>query len=64
MSIGQHTHTDHPNLEDHLTACEVVEHDYGTDYVHKHFAECLADDPSAEMLPVEEEESGMSLRTL
>ena len=47
MSIGEHAHTSHPNLQEHLEECENAAHAYGADYVHKHMAGCLEDDPNA-----------------
>ena len=46
-AVGEHNHIDHLFLEAHLEACKTVEHEYGSDYVHKHVAECLENDPNA-----------------
>ena len=47
---GEHTHVGLPNYDQHMIDCS-KEHaqGFGDDYMHKHFAECLEDDPNAIM---------------
>ena len=42
-----------------MEACNTIEHEYGSDYVHKHVAECLENDPNAVMYELDEEEDGL-----
>lgn len=51
MASGEHSHAGLDNLEAHLTDCsDIGAHGtYSEDYMHKHFAECLEDDPNAVM---------------
>ena len=50
MSTGEHSHAGLSGLDQHLIDCsDAAGHQYGEDYVHKHFAECLEDDPNAVM---------------
>ena len=51
MSSGEHSHTGlaAADLQKHLDDCNVAAHEFGEEYVHKHFADCLEGDPNATM---------------
>ena len=60
-AAGEHDHINHVFLEAHMEACKTVEHEYGADYVHKHVAECLENDPNA-VIYVEEDDGLFALK--
>ena len=48
MSVGQHSHAGHPNLEEHIKHCGDGSHaSFSESYIHKHLAECLEGDVNA-----------------